>query len=97
MVLLEAMAAKVPVIATKHGGPLEIFDGGDCGALVPPEDAEAIARECRRYLDDVEYRRRIADKAYERLCKTFDIRMTVERVGKLIETTCRSHYAGEFE
>lgn len=86
MVLLEAMAAKTPVIATKFGGPLEILDGGEFGTLVPPEDGEAIARECRRYLSDEAYRKDMVEKAYTMLCEKFHIRSTVDRVGQLLET-----------
>ena len=42
MVLLEAMAAGVPVIATDCGGAPEVV--GDAGALFPLRDAEALAR-----------------------------------------------------
>lgn len=89
MVLPEAMAAKVPVIATNFGGPLEIFDAGKCGALVPPEDGRAIAEECIKYFSDEIYRRNTVDKAYKRLCEKFHINTTVNQVGQLIEIVLR--------
>jgi glycosyltransferase involved in cell wall biosynthesis len=89
MVLPEAMAAKVPVIATRFGGPLEIFDAGGCGALVPPEDGRAIAEECIKYFSDEVYRRNIVDKAYKRLCEKFHIDTTVHQVGQLLEMVLR--------
>jgi glycosyltransferase involved in cell wall biosynthesis len=85
MVLPEAMAAKVPVIATRFGGPLEIFDAGGCGALVPPEDGRAIADECIKYFSDEIYRRNIVEKAYKRLLEIFHINTTVNQVGQLLE------------
>ncbi len=39
----EAMAAGLPVIATRSGGPEQILDGGRCGLLVPPNDPSALA------------------------------------------------------
>ena len=86
MVLLEAMAAKLPVIATRFGGPIEIFNAGECGALVPPKDERAIAEECIRYFSDESYRRDIVEKAYKRLCEKFHIKSTVNKVGDLLET-----------
>lgn len=86
MVLLEAMAAKVPVIATKFGGPAEILDRGRCGTLVPPKDPGAIAEECSRYFTDERRRSDIVEKAYERLCGHFHIHDTVSRVEKLLES-----------
>lgn len=41
-VVIEAMAAGTPVIATDTGGPVEIIDSGITGVLVPPDDAPAL-------------------------------------------------------
>jgi len=89
MVLLEAMAARVPIIATRFGGPLEILNGGECGALVPPEDGKAIVEECVKYFSDDMYRTDTVEKAYKRLCEKFHIGSTVNQVGEVLETVLR--------
>ncbi len=43
MVLIEAMAAAKPVIATRAAGPMEIVNDGQTGLLVPVGDAGALA------------------------------------------------------
>jgi glycosyltransferase involved in cell wall biosynthesis len=43
LVLLEAMAAGRPVVATRVAGPVEIVDDGVTGLLVPPSDPPALA------------------------------------------------------
>jgi glycosyltransferase involved in cell wall biosynthesis len=43
LVLLEAMAMQVPVVATRAGGPGEIVLDGRTGTLVPPGDPELLA------------------------------------------------------
>jgi glycosyltransferase involved in cell wall biosynthesis len=41
--LVEAMLARVPVIATDAGAAPDILEGGKAGTLIPPDDAMALA------------------------------------------------------
>lgn len=79
MVLLEAMASRVPVIATNMGGAVEILDSGRCGILVPPRDAGAISDACGKYFDDEVFRTETVERAFERLEMAFRIQRTVEQ------------------
>lgn len=71
MALLEAIAAKRPVIATKVGGVPKVIEEGSSGRLVPPADAKALAMAIRDLLVDPEEGRRMAEKAYETVKETF--------------------------
>jgi len=51
MVLLEAMAASVPIVTTNVGGIPDLLSPGE-GVLVPPEDPKALASAMRAALDD---------------------------------------------
>jgi glycosyltransferase involved in cell wall biosynthesis len=51
-VLVEAMAAAVPVVATAVGGIPEVCTDGVTGLLVPPEDADALAQAVIATLGD---------------------------------------------
>jgi glycosyltransferase involved in cell wall biosynthesis len=64
LTLLEAMAAGVPVVATKAGSVPEIAAQGTA-QLVPPGDAEALAGAITRLLDDPGLRERQARNARE--------------------------------
>ena len=86
MVILEAMAARKPVVATNLGGPIEILNNGECGILVPPKDGKAIAAACRRYLNDSRFCRTTIERAYGRLMTNFQIDHTVERTVRIIES-----------
>ena len=44
VVLIEAMAAGVPVVTTRIAGVAELVDDGKSGRLVPPGDGHALAR-----------------------------------------------------
>jgi glycosyltransferase involved in cell wall biosynthesis len=63
---LEAMGFGLPVIATTAGGAHEIIKHGDAGFLIPPGDADMLAR----YLDQVNQDRdrlfEMSLSAYER-------------------------------
>jgi glycosyltransferase involved in cell wall biosynthesis len=41
-VLLESMAARVPIVATKVGGVTELVKNGESAILVPPADSESL-------------------------------------------------------
>jgi glycosyltransferase involved in cell wall biosynthesis len=52
MVLIEAMAAGLPVVAPGAAGPAEIIRHGETGFLYPPGDAAAAAAHVLALLDD---------------------------------------------
>ncbi|WP_309081083.1 glycosyltransferase [Zhihengliuella sp.] len=53
-VMVQAMAAGRPVIATAMGGPVEVLGPSRAGVLVPPGDAESLARAIGGLDDDRE-------------------------------------------
>ena len=55
-VVVEAMAAGVPVIAAAAGGPAEIVTDGVDGVLVPPGDVAALANALTRLAADARLR-----------------------------------------
>lgn len=55
-VVVEAMAAGVPVIAAAAGGPAEIVTDGVDGLLVPPGDVDALALALQRLAADAALR-----------------------------------------
>jgi glycosyltransferase involved in cell wall biosynthesis len=63
MSMLEAMAARKPVVATNVGGIPETLRDGDNGLLVPPRDEQALARALARLLGDTALRDRLAERA----------------------------------
>jgi len=52
LVVIEAMAAGIPVISTDIGGPRDILDGGRLGRLVPAGSPRALADAIAAVLAD---------------------------------------------
>jgi glycosyltransferase involved in cell wall biosynthesis len=70
MVITEALARGLPVIATEVGGVTEALghgtDGTPPGLLVPPDDSAALGAALRAWLGDAELRARLRRTARER-------------------------------
>jgi glycogen(starch) synthase len=78
-VLLEAMQAGLPIVASKTGGIPDVIEDGVNGMLVPPGDPEALARAINHLLADRGLARRLSEGAQER-GKDYDWKVLAERV-----------------
>lgn len=67
LVLLEAMATAKPLVATAHGGPLDIVEDGRTGDLVPPANPSAMARAIVALLQDPARCARMGARGRERV------------------------------
>ena len=67
LVLLEAMAAGLPVVTTAVEGAAEVLEDGVSGVLVPGEDPAALGAAMRRVFDDPALARRLGEAAAEKV------------------------------
>lgn len=72
LAVIEAMAAGLPVVATNVGGIPEVVQADETGILVPPNDAEAIAKAIATLRDDTIRARSMGMKGQERARRHFD-------------------------
>ncbi|MEX0983649.1 MAG: glycosyltransferase family 4 protein [Actinomycetota bacterium] len=79
IVLVEAMAAGLPVVASDTPGYDEVVRDGVDGLLVPPRDAAALAGAAARILDDEVFAARLAGAGRERAAM-FDWGVVVPRI-----------------
>ncbi len=63
LVLAEAMACELPVVATDSGGPREILNGGRLGFLVTPGDSEILATAMVKLMSLSEEQRKAMGRA----------------------------------
>jgi glycosyltransferase involved in cell wall biosynthesis len=71
--VLEAMAAGLPVVATRVGGVPELVVEGETGLLVPPSDPAALAAALQRLLDEPELRARLGAAGRARVQEHFAV------------------------
>lgn len=80
LVLLEAMACKVPVVATKSGGMVDIVLHEKTGLLVPEKDAFALASAIKRFLEDENLEKKLALEGYRFVHENFTLQATAKKL-----------------
>lgn len=83
--ILDAMASRLPVVATKVGGIPEVVINGETGLLVPPRNPSALARAILRLYSDKTLASRLGQKGYELVHRKFSAEAMAEKVVRLYE------------
>lgn len=98
-VLLEAMAAKLPVVATEVGGVPEIVTHSESALLVKPRDPESMARAIGAVLRDGSLARGLIENAYamaiNRHSPEARLRALLDIYRELIPESGRGHSSDE--
>jgi colanic acid/amylovoran biosynthesis glycosyltransferase len=81
--LIEAMAHRIPVIATATGGIPELINEGT-GILIPHHDANALADAIEQLLKDTCLRQKLAQAGYQQVKEGFNVERSVDRLCQLI-------------
>lgn len=89
MVLIEAMAARKPVIATNVGGVPEVIINGTTGILVPPKDPEAFSSAIIKLYNNPDISLEMGSAGYSRAKNFFDIGTTVRKFEDLYSKLIR--------
>ncbi|KQU68760.1 glycosyltransferase family 4 protein [Phycicoccus sp. Root101] len=85
IVLVEAMSAGAPVVASDLAAFVRVLDGGRCGAMFANEDPADLARQLLRLLGDPAERERLRDEGSRR-AQVFDWAVVAEDVMAVYET-----------
>lgn len=87
LVILEAMAAKTPVVATRMGGISSLIKDGYNGYLVKARSATQIAEKVNLLLDNNSLREKMCQRAYETVATKF----TWDKLAESFERIYRRH------
>ncbi|MCC5936875.1 MAG: glycosyltransferase [Lunatimonas sp.] len=86
LVLQEAQAMEVPVVATRHNGIPEGILEGITGHLVPERDIDALSDSIRNLLDDNELRNTMGKKGRELVVAKFSNKKLVGSLAEYYES-----------
>ncbi|MBL8997556.1 MAG: glycosyltransferase family 4 protein [Gemmatimonadetes bacterium] len=89
MVILEALAARCPIVSTAVGGVPSAIEDGVSGLLVPPRDPVRLAAGIERAARDPELRRRLAERGRAVFEERFSAAAMARRYEALYEEGCR--------
>jgi glycosyltransferase involved in cell wall biosynthesis len=81
-VLVEAMAASKPVVASRVGGIPDLVQDGQTGYLVPPADEKALADAILKLLNDREQAELMGQRGKQR-CRQFSLEAMIAKLDNL--------------
>jgi colanic acid/amylovoran biosynthesis glycosyltransferase len=86
VVLMEALASGLPVVASAISGVPELIRHRQTGLLVPQRDSAALANAIGELLDDPALRERLSRAGREHVIEHYEIRKNVRRLAELLAT-----------
>jgi len=83
--VMEAMAAGVPVVATRHGGIVDLLAGTSAGILIDEYDVEATAKAMIAYGQDPARAARDGNEGRSLMKQHWSMDHSVERLGQVVQ------------
>jgi glycosyltransferase involved in cell wall biosynthesis len=81
--LLEAMSMRLPAVATRVGGNVEVVSEGVTGLLVESGDAEGLSRALLRLVENEDERRKMGEAGRRKVSEQFEIGRSVRAFEEL--------------
>jgi glycosyltransferase involved in cell wall biosynthesis len=82
-VILEGMVFSKPIIATAHGGPLEILEDGISGFLIPPNNPEALAKKIDQLISYLDNAKNVGQMGRKKVKGCFSIETNIKKIEQL--------------
>lgn len=83
LAILEAMAAKRPIVATSVGGVPSVIENNRHGLLVPPKNANQLANAISALLRDGAFSKRLAENSRQRFFERFTVEKMISAYEQL--------------
>jgi len=89
IILLEAMALALPIVATKVGGIPQVLDEGRCGELVEPKDIDALSEGMMSLLGDTQKSKLFSQLACKRVKEKYSNITMADKYKTVYESVLR--------
>jgi glycosyltransferase involved in cell wall biosynthesis len=89
VVLIEAMAHGLPVVASRWPGPMDVVCDGETGILCPVRDIRAYADALQRLMEDGELRQKTGRSAKEQYGMKYTRRQYEKSLRIVFQTICK--------
>lgn len=93
-VLLEAMAANLPIVATAVGGVPEVVENNESALLVPANDPQAVAAAIARVLIDPDFARRLTTNSAALVASRYAPEQYVRSLVEIFQEAIKARQAG---
>ena len=87
--MVEAMACKTPVVATKTAGALEVIDQDVTGIVLEDRKPETMANAFKKLLSDRENLTKMGEAGRDRVLRLYDWSKNVRIMEELYESLCK--------
>jgi glycosyltransferase involved in cell wall biosynthesis len=95
--ILEAGAAGLPVVATRHGGIQDVVVEEETGFLANEGDFETMAESMIRLAQEGELAGRLGANARRRICAEFSMDKSIGRLWQIIETAIDRKHVSSYD
>ncbi|MHB8454710.1 MAG: glycosyltransferase family 4 protein [Acidiferrobacterales bacterium] len=96
LVITEAMACGLPVVASNLGAPPEIIDDGKDGFIIDPKDTQALAGAIVTLLRDDKQRKRIGEEGQRKVKLKYDAARYARQMEQIYHQALEESNAGLF-
>ncbi|MFD2891011.1 glycosyltransferase family 4 protein [Flavobacterium chuncheonense] len=86
--ILEASAAGLPIIATRHAGIPDVIINNETGILVNEHDVEGMANAMISVLTNNELAQRLGENGKKRIQESFSMKKYLENIDELVKQCC---------